>query len=108
GDKVTLTKGFYLGVYSVTQDQWRAVMGNNPSNHQAEKNLPVENVSWDACQSFLEKLSKNEGQAYRLPTEAEWEYACRAGTTTPFHFGATISTAQANFNGSYASYGSGK
>jgi formylglycine-generating enzyme required for sulfatase activity len=97
--QVTLTKGFYLGIYLVTQDQWQTVMGNNPSAFKGEKNLPVENVSWEDCQVFLEKLRKKEGHAYRLPTEAEWEFACRAGTTTPYHFGETISTDQANFDG---------
>jgi formylglycine-generating enzyme required for sulfatase activity len=108
--KVTLSKGFYMGVYTVTHEQWQAVMGNNPSwfkgdkNPNGDKNLPVEMVSWEDCQVFLEKLSKKEGHAYRLPTEAEWEYACRAGTTTPFYFGETISTDQANYNGSDPSY----
>jgi len=96
--RVTLTKGFYLGVYEVTQEQWQAVMGNNPSKITGERNLPVDSVSWDDCQEFLEKLSEKEGQAYRLPTEAEWEYACRAGTTTPYSYGETISTDQANYN----------
>ncbi len=100
--KVTLTRGFYLGVTTVTQEQWLAVMGANPSFHKGEKNLPVECVSWDDCQVFLEKLSKKEGQVYRLPTEAEWEYACRAGTTTPFYFGDNItSDSMVNFNGNY-------
>jgi formylglycine-generating enzyme required for sulfatase activity len=97
--KVTLTKGFYLGAYAVTQEQWQAVMGNNPSYHRHGKNLPVENVSWDDCQEFLRKMAKKDGRAYRLPAEAEWEYACRAGTTTPYHYGEMISTDQANFDG---------
>lgn len=97
--KVTLTRGFYMGVYTVTQEQWKEVMGNNPSHFKGEKNLPVENVSWDDCQEFLKKLREKDKKAYRLPTEAEWEYACRAGTKTPFHFGDTISTDQANYNG---------
>ena len=90
--KVTLTKGFYMGVHPVTQEQWQAVMGNNPSHFKDEKNLPVEQVSWDDCQEFVKKLREKDKKPYRLPTEAEWEYACRAGTTTPFYFGATIST----------------
>jgi formylglycine-generating enzyme required for sulfatase activity len=61
----------------------------------------VENVSWEECQSFCLRLREWDGQRYRLPTEAEWEYACRAGTTTPFHFGATLSTDQANFDGHF-------
>lgn len=105
--KVTLTKGFYMGVYTVTQEQWQTVMGNNPSEFTDEKNLPVERVSWDDCQKFIEKLREKDKKQYRLPTESEWEYACRAGTTTPFHFGETISTDQANYNGENA-YGNGK
>ena len=105
--KVTLTKGFYMGVYQVTQEQWQAVMGNNPSHFKGEKNLPVEQVSWDDCQEFRQTLARKESHKYRLPTEAEWEYACRAGTTTPFHFGETISTDQANYDGNYV-YGKGK
>jgi formylglycine-generating enzyme len=99
--KVTLTKGFYMGVYTVTQEQWQGVMAKNPSHFKGEKNLPVDNVSWEDCQEFILKLrdKTKDKKAYRLPTEAEWEYACRAGTTTPFHFGATISTDQANYDG---------
>jgi formylglycine-generating enzyme required for sulfatase activity len=105
--KVTLTRGFYLGVYPVTQEQWQAVMGNNPSKHKGEKNLPVDNISWNDCQGFIKKLREKEKKPYRLPTEAEWEYACRAGTTTPFHFGETISSDQANYAGEHV-YGKGK
>jgi uncharacterized protein (TIGR02996 family) len=106
---VTLTKGFFMGIHLVTQEQWQAVMGNNPSHFKGEKNLPVEQVSWDDCQEFIKKLREKDKdkRAYRLATEAEWEYACRAGTTTPFHFGETISTAEANYDGNYR-YGSGK
>jgi eukaryotic-like serine/threonine-protein kinase len=105
--KVTLSRGFYLGVHTVTQEEWQAVMGNNPSNFKNAKNLPVENVSWDDCQEFCKKLSAKEKKAYRLPTEAEWEYSCRAGTTTPYHFGETLATEQANYNGNFV-YGPGK
>jgi formylglycine-generating enzyme required for sulfatase activity len=105
--KVTLTKGFYMGVYTVTQEEWQAVMGNNPSHFKGEKNLPVELVSWDDCQEFAKKLREKDKKLYRLPTEAEWEYSCRAGTKTPFHFGETISIDQANYNGHYT-YGTGK
>lgn len=105
--KVTFAKGFYLGVHTVTQEQWMAVMGDNPSHFKNRKNLPVENVSWHDCLAFCKKLSAKEKKAYRLPTEAEFEYACRAGTTTAFHFGATIATDQANYNGNFV-YGPGK
>jgi sulfatase modifying factor 1 len=105
--KVTLTKGFYMGVYTVTQEQWKDIMGNNPSRFKDEKNLPVESVSWDECQDFIKKLRKKDKKPYRLPTEAEWEYSCRAGTKTPFHFGDTISTEQANYDGKFT-YGDGK
>jgi formylglycine-generating enzyme required for sulfatase activity len=104
--RVALTKGFYLGVHQVTQAQWQAVMGSNPSKFKGG-NLPVECVSWDDCQDYRKKLAAHDGKPYRLPTEAEWEYACRAGTTTPFHFGETISTDQANFDGHYT-YGRGE
>jgi len=105
--KVTLSKGFYMGVYPVTQEQWQAVMGNNPSKFKGEKNLPVEQVSWEDCQEFIKKLRDKDKKLYRLPTESEWEYACRAGTKTPFYFGETISTDQANYNGDTI-YGNGK
>lgn len=95
---VTLSKGFYLAIHPVTQASWQEVMGNNRS-HFHDGYLPVVQVSWDDCQEFLQKLSKQDGHAYRLPTEAEWEYACRGATTTPFFYGETISTDQANFNG---------
>jgi len=79
--QVTLTKPFYLGKTEVTQEQWQQVMGGNPSEFKDAKN-PVENVSWDDCQEFVVKLRKKvPGQTFRLPTEAEWEYSCRAGTT---------------------------
>jgi len=100
--QVTLTKPYYLGETEVTQAQWKRKMGTNPSRFEGDA-LPVETVSWEGCQEFLRKA----GEGYRLPTEAEWEYACRAGTTTPFSFGATISTGQANYNGNFT-YGSGR
>ena len=105
--KVTLTKGFYMGVYPVTQEQWQAVMGNNPSKFKGEKNLPVDTVSWDDCQEFIKKLRAKDKKPYRLPSEAEREYSCRAGTTTTFHFGETISADQANYDGEHI-YSNGK
>jgi formylglycine-generating enzyme required for sulfatase activity len=103
--RVKLTKPFYMAATTVTQKQWKAVMGTDPSYFKGET-LPVEQVSWGDAVSFCRKLSEKEGKNYRLPTEAEWEYACRAGTTTPFNTGATISTGQANYNGNNT-YGSG-
>ena len=99
--KVTFAEGFWMGKYEVTQGEWRAVMGDNPSKFKGSDRLPVENVSWDGCQVFSEKLNAKGQGTFRLPSEAEWEYACRAGTTTPFHFGETISTDQANYDGNY-------
>lgn len=86
---VVITKPFYLGVYEVTQAQWEAVMGNNPSRFKDARN-PVESVSWDDCQEFLEKLNalaKTKAGRFALPTEAQWEYASRAGSTKRFCFG---------------------
>jgi len=103
--KVTLTQGYYMQATEVTQKQWRSVMGNNPSYFkECGDKCPVENVSWSDVQYFIKKLSQKEGvSTYRLPTEAEWEYAARAGTTTPFSFGdgKCLSTDQANYNGNY-------
>jgi formylglycine-generating enzyme len=96
--RVVLTKGYYLGICQVTQAQWQAVMDSNRSFFEGE-DRPVELVSWYDCQEFCKRLGTKTDKRYRLPTEAEWEYSCRAGTTTPFHFGRTISTDQANYNG---------
>jgi formylglycine-generating enzyme required for sulfatase activity len=80
--KVTIGSPFYLGKYQVTQGEWKAVMAENPSKYKSSGRLPVENVSWNDCQEFIAKLNEREkGVTYRLPSEAEWEYACRAGTT---------------------------
>jgi len=84
--EVTISKAFYMGVTEVTQDQYEAVMGKNPSHVKGPTN-PVEVVSWDDAVLFCRKLSEKTGKTLRLPTEAEWEYACRAGTTTRFSFG---------------------
>jgi formylglycine-generating enzyme required for sulfatase activity len=97
--KVTITKGFYMAIYPVTQEEWTAIMGAHQFNCKGEKNLPAESVSWDQCQEFVRKLRAKDGRPYRLPTDAEWEYTCRAGTTTRYYCGDTLSTEQANFNG---------
>jgi formylglycine-generating enzyme required for sulfatase activity len=99
--EVILTKGFWLAETACTQALWRAVMGENPSRFKGN-NLPVENISWEDCQIFIGRLNTAiSGLDVGLPTEAQWEYACRAGTTTPFHFGETVTTDQANFHGDY-------
>jgi formylglycine-generating enzyme required for sulfatase activity/serine/threonine protein kinase/Tol biopolymer transport system component len=120
---VRITEPFYLGVYEVTQGEYGKVMGTNPSVFQIQHprdrerlglmlrdtdRFPVENVSWDDAVQFCQRLSgrpeeKAAGRVYRLPTEAEWEYACRAGTTTPFHFGSQLNGREANSDG--AAYG---
>ena len=91
---------FFMGKYQVTQAQWQAVMGNNLSRFKGE-NRPVERVSWYDCVAFCKKLSAIMGGECRLPSEAEWEYACRASTTTPFYFGDTITTDLVNYHGNY-------
>jgi formylglycine-generating enzyme len=94
---VTLSKGFFLAIYLVTQPCWQKVMESNPSRWKGKKR-PVERVSWKDCQAFLRRLSEQEGHTYRLPTEAEWEFACRAGTSSPYFFGETLTQEQANFS----------
>jgi uncharacterized protein (TIGR02996 family) len=98
--RVTLSRGFCMGVTPVTQRQWQALMESNPSRFQGA-DRPVEQVSWQDCQEFCRKLANQDGHRYGLPTEAEWEYACRAGTTTPFCWGETLSTTQANYDGNF-------
>lgn len=94
--KVTLTKGFWLGKYEVTQAQWKSVMGTNPSDKESlGDDLPVNNMSWDDAVAFVKKV----GNGARLPTDAEWEYACKAGTDTVFHWGDTCNGTEANCNG---------
>jgi formylglycine-generating enzyme required for sulfatase activity len=100
--RVRITKPFYLGKYLVTQQQWEAIMGNDPSHFEVMKN-PVEQVSWNDCQQFLDKLNAKPhpgGGKFRLPTEAQWEYACRAGSTTRYGYGDDESGL-----GEYAWYG---
>jgi formylglycine-generating enzyme required for sulfatase activity len=91
---------FWIGKYQVTQAQWQTVMGNNPARFQGA-NRPVERISSDMCRDFCRKLLERTGKRYRLPSEAEWEYACRAGRTTPFSCGETITTELANYHGDY-------
>ncbi len=100
---LVMVKAFYLGKFAVTQNQYLVILGKNLSSFQGGE-LPVERVSWHDAQEFCAKLSEKTGRLYRLPSEAEWEYACRAGTSTPFHFGDTISSDLANFDGNH-SYG---
>ena len=97
--EVILTKPFYMGKYEVTQEEWETVMGDNPSATKGRW-LPVTMVSWEDCQEFIKKLNKKNTGAYRLPTEAEWEYACRAGTTTVYSFGDKITPQDANYESS--------
>jgi len=106
--RVTLTTGFWMGRYEVTQRQWQQIMGTNPSHFKATgPDAPVDQVGWNDCQEFLQKLNAQvPGGGFRLPTEAEWEYACRAGTTTVFHHGDRLDSSQANFDGR-AAYGGG-
>lgn len=109
---------FFMGMYPITQAQWQAVSALPPVNRELDPdpsrfkgaNRPVERVSWHDAVEFCARLSKQTKRDYRLPTEAEWEYACRAGTTTPFCFGETIATDLANYNGTdekYGAYGRG-
>jgi formylglycine-generating enzyme len=96
--RVTLTAALWLGTCPVTQAQWQAVLGHNPSRFPGGGH-PVERVSWHDCVAFCRKLGSKTGQPCRLPTEAEWEYACRAGTTAPYHCGDVVSAGEANCGG---------
>jgi formylglycine-generating enzyme required for sulfatase activity len=117
--EVEITQPFYLGVTEVTQKQYRQVMGTGGGKASVAgmdtNNFPVERVSWEDAQAFLKKLSelpeeKKKGRKYRLPTEAEWEYSCRSGAPSdhPFHFGPSLSSTQANFDGNYPYGGAAK
>ena len=109
--EITLTRSFHMGVHEVTQAQFARVMGGEAKaffgkNRGGGPDHPMDSVLWKDAEKFCEKLSarpeeSRSGRKYRLPTEAEWEFACRAGTTTPFHFGDSLSSGQANFNGQY-------
>lgn len=93
---------FLIGKYLITQQQWDAVVG--PETHSSRcrgARRPIDCVSWEDAQTFCRELSARTGHHYRLPSEAEWEYACRAGTSTPFHYGHTITTELANYNGEF-------
>jgi formylglycine-generating enzyme required for sulfatase activity len=111
--EVAITRPFYMGVYEVTQGEYEKVMRYNPSHFKIGPEHPVEQVRWKDAVDFCKKLSalpdeKKAGRVYRLPTEAEWEYACRAGTATAFHFGDPLSAKQANFNGDFPHGGGDK
>ncbi|MCP4114726.1 MAG: SUMF1/EgtB/PvdO family nonheme iron enzyme [Desulfobacteraceae bacterium] len=100
--QVTLTSAYYLQTTEVTQGQWQAIMGSNPSTHSTSgENYPVETVTWNQAQEFISKLNQRGEGIYALPTEAQWEYAARAGTSTPFHTGGCLLTDQANIGGPF-------
>jgi formylglycine-generating enzyme required for sulfatase activity/serine/threonine protein kinase len=105
--EVEITKGFWLGKYEVTQDEYERLMGENPSQFKGPK-LPVESVNWDDAKEFCRRLSEKEGKKYTLPSEAEWEYACRAGTKSPFSTGENLTTDQANYDGNSPYAGNAK
>jgi formylglycine-generating enzyme required for sulfatase activity len=107
--QVTISKPYYLGKYPVTQAQWQQVMGTNPSKFKSKGLRPVEYVSWDDTQAFCLKLKEITQFPFGIPTEAQWEYACRAGTNTPFHFGSQLNGRQANCDGTgpYGTYTKG-
>ena len=97
--EVTITRAYYMGKYEVTQEQWQVVMGDNPSAIKGAW-LPVTNVSRNGCKKFIQHLNEITKSKYRLPTEAEWEYACRAGSTKAYSFGNKITPKDANYNDS--------
>jgi formylglycine-generating enzyme required for sulfatase activity len=103
--QVTLSKGFWLAETTVTQVLWQTIMGANPSSFKGD-NRPVEQVSWDDTQTFLDKLNQiHPDLSVRLPWEAEWEYACRAGTQTPFNFGEELTLDKVNYSGKWSESG---
>ena len=95
-------KSFMMGKFLMTQAQWKAVISKLPPCRFKGDTLPVERVSWDDAQEFCQRLSTRTGRTYHLPSETQWEYACRAGTTSPFSFGDTLTTDLANFNGEHS------
>lgn len=99
--KITFAEGFWIGRFEVTQGEWQSVMGDNPSYFRdCGARCPVESISWEDVRSFLTRLNAQDKQfEYQLPSEAEWEYAARAGTTTTFAFGNELDPAKANFQG---------
>ena len=101
--EVTLTRGFWLAETACTQALWQAVDGDNPAHFQGDPEYPVESVSWLDCLDFIARANRlrDDGLVLRLPTEAEWECACRAGTRTAFSFGDALDTGRANYNGNY-------
>jgi formylglycine-generating enzyme required for sulfatase activity len=107
--QVTISKGFWMSKYETTQAEYQSVMGSNPSKFKGDADRPVEGVSWNDASNYCGTLTVREraagrlpaGYEYRLPTEAQWEYACRAGTTTATAYGDSLNSAQANFKGNY-------
>lgn len=102
---VSLSKGFWLGKHPITQRQWKSVMGSNPSCFSGNDLLPVDNISWDMCMQFIERVTpitqRDIGGKARFPTEAEWEYACRAGANTAYSWGNSLNGDMANCDGNY-------
>lgn len=96
-----IIKPFMMSKFLITQGQWKAILRKLPPCRFKSDQLPVERVSWEDAQFFCKHLAKKTGHKYRLPTEAQWEYACRAGTGTPFSFGETLTVEVANFNGEH-------